>query len=134
MVNITEAVARACQELSQMKSFDGLSVVTAKTQSIDERLSDARLDGLPEEKALEWIRDYCCASFHIDTYVDDYMPVSQYTYVSFDHDKLQEKFRAWLLPFFDGDESLIPHEINLDGGDTQFIKTRPASESAIESK
>lgn len=120
-MNLTAAMEKACAQLNEKGIWNGLYVLNASAESESQKREDAKLDELTPEETERYVCDYCCVNFHLDTY-DLFESHSEYVTGEIDHGKLQKDFREWLLPFVGNDESVLPHRINLEGGDTEIMK------------
>jgi hypothetical protein len=125
-VNLTKSLHKACVDLKKMRSFNGLYVLYAEAKPYTDHVKECRDDGMSKAQAEQWSKDYACVSFHLDTDWADNHSESDYVESEFNYGKLERDFKAWLLPYIGGDESLLPKNLNLDGGDTEF--QRPGSE------
>lgn len=119
-MNITAAMERACAELRDKGEFNGLDVLSATVESEAQKRADAESDGLSKEMADRYVNDYACISVHLDVYMDDHDD-SPYCTTEFDWASLEKDFKEWLLGFLDGDASLLPKEIDLEGGDMEIM-------------
>lgn len=121
-MNLTAAMEKACKELQKMGSFNGLPVVHIHYETEEQKRIDAASDGMTPEQTERYVNDYTTCGFHIDTYNESFDDDQPYVDVSFNHYKLQKDFREWLLQFVDGDESVLPKELDLQGGDNEIMK------------
>lgn len=121
-MNLTAALTRACEKLKQDRTFNGLTVFNAWHMTEEEKRTAAADDGMSEEETERWINDYACVNFELDRWPMELHESAPYTEIVFDDAALQKDFRAFLLTFLDGDESVLPDEINLTGGDTEIMK------------
>lgn len=120
-MNLTAAMTQACKELNRLKSFNGLFVIEAHTQSEEGKREDAALDGLTPAETEAYVKDYACVNFHLDCTIKVSFD-SEYVNVEFDYVKLERDFTAWLLLFVGDDRSVFPRKIDFDGGDSEFQK------------
>lgn len=120
-INLTKALTKACLELASRGEWNGLSVMYVSVEGEDEKRRDAQNDGLSAAATEAYITDYCCVSIHLE--FDD-MFDSDCPYVStvIDCQKIDRDFKDWILPYIGNDESLLPSEIDLQGGDMEFMK------------
>lgn len=126
--NLTKELEKACEELNRIGHFNGIAVIDADCKSHEKQMEDCLSDGLTKQQAEQWCRDYCCAQFHLDDY-DLFESDSMYVSIEFDRSKLESDFTAWLLPYI-GDAACIMGELNLEGGDTEFM--RPGAEFPLK--
>ncbi len=125
-MNLTEALNKACNELKRMHRFKGLPIIEVRIKSADERRKEAIADEeMTLEEIEEWIDGYVCWGVHLDTYSSfEFGSSNEYVSSEFDWGSLEKDFKAFLLPFLDGDASLIPKNLDLEGGDNEFMKPK----------
>lgn len=134
MLNLTQAMQRACDELNATRQFNGRQVMEARCESEEQRRADLKNDGFSDADIEENIHEYACVHLSIDNGLSGSSDCPSYEERTFQHDQLQADFRAWLLTFVDGDEDVLPDEIDLNGANEIYRRERvPAAEQTSES-
>lgn len=118
--NLSKSLHDACTQLNKDRQFNGLYVIEASCKSYEERVKECMEDGMTKKQADRWARDYACANFHLDTY-DEPETESDYMECEFNIGKLETDFKNWLLQYV-GDLACRKGDVNLQGGDTEFIR------------
>ncbi len=116
-ISLTSRLVQACNALKQAGEFGGFEVLEARTQPICQRRADLLNDGVSWEGAEAHLSDYCCVVFHLDL-SPPWGQGNDYYECRLDQDQLMQDFREWLSGYIPVE--LIPDEIDLTGGDTEF--------------
>lgn len=126
LVNLTEALTKACEDLRKMKRFKGAYIATARCKSADAIRKDFHDDNegrspddewyKSEEEIERFIRDYALVEFdiHYDELTEGMRSDSEFVNVEFDYWGFEKAFKDWLLPYLGGDESVIPENLRLN--------------------
>lgn len=114
--NLTRETEAACKALRELKSFNGLRIIKAETQSEEDKRSEAEDDGLTPEQIDALINSYACFELELDLASLERGGLdSPYVDSEFLEQKLQNDLKEFLLPFYQNDPHVIPDEINFWG-------------------
>lgn len=125
-MNLTKKMEEIIEELGMMRKFNGIPIIASHYEKEDKKREDGKSDGMPDEVIDFWVNNYTCCGFHFDPFDSFYNPhgyndnENSYLSVEFNERKFIEDLREWLTERI-GDASVIPKNLDIYGGDNEFM-------------